>query len=163
MLKAMEWLESDDVNTLTAYTDASGMGMGIWFFEENVAYQASLPDAPPGAQIFFFEALATCSAIHLSTCFAAIRCIRLYKDSSNTFDMFNSFRALPLYNPILRSSVDVLGDSKIHLWVHHITGEDNIVTDLVSRLKNDEAICAAPGLVILPFTPPRDALGAAGY
>jgi hypothetical protein len=79
MLKAMEWLESDDVNTLTAYTDALGMGMGIWFFEENVAYQASLPDAPPGAQIFFFQVLAACSAIHLSTCFAAIGRICLYR------------------------------------------------------------------------------------
>jgi hypothetical protein len=160
MLKAVEWSQSDGVKTLTVYSDASGVGMGVWFSDENVAYQASLPDAPPGARILFFEALAACSAIHLSTRFAAVGRISLYTDSSNTFDIFNSFAALPLYNPILQSSVDILGDSRIDLRVHHIAGEDNVVADLISRLKNDEAMYASPGLTIHPFTPPRDALGA---
>ena len=54
----------------------------------------------PQNMIFFFEALVVCSAIHLSCNFTKTSCLIIYTDNSNTFDIFNSLCALPLYNRI---------------------------------------------------------------
>jgi len=86
-----------------AYVDASGVGIGIWFPAEFIGYQCSLPLEAPKDVIFFFEALAVCSVIHLSCNFTKTSRLIIYTDNSNTFDIFNSLRALPPYNHILIS------------------------------------------------------------
>ena len=44
----------------------------------------------------------------------------------------------------------------------HVPGVHNEVADALSRLQNDQLCISHPELVILPFQPPRPALGAAG-
>jgi hypothetical protein len=48
---------------MVAYTDALSVGMGMWFPDDDFACHSALPPAPTDT-IFFFEALAVCSAIH---------------------------------------------------------------------------------------------------
>ncbi|KAJ7073439.1 hypothetical protein B0H15DRAFT_957205 [Mycena belliarum] len=97
-----------------------------------------------------------------------VRKITIWTDSSNTFDIFNSLRALPLYNEILKSAVDVLLDNSFKLRVLLLPGKTNVVADALSRWRNDIALANYPELLIdssqplpsIPYKPPRDALGA---
>src|ERR1700676_924803 len=66
MLKSVEWSPYDRMaSTLVVYSDASGIGMGIWFPGEYTGFQCSLPPKGPKDLIFFYKALAVCSAFHL--------------------------------------------------------------------------------------------------
>jgi hypothetical protein len=56
IFEATDWA-ADEAN-LTAYGDASGVGMGFYFVESNNGFQSTLPHAPPKDVIFYFEALA---------------------------------------------------------------------------------------------------------
>jgi hypothetical protein len=57
-------------------------------------------------------------------------------------------------------TVDVLIAYGIDLHIVHLAGENNNVADALSHFQNDNACLLVPGLSILPFTPPRDTLGA---
>jgi hypothetical protein len=144
---------------MVAYADASSKGMGIWFPGEHAGYQCPLPLNAPKDVIFFFEAFAVCSAIHLAHCFVKTTRLIVYTDNTNTFDIFTSLAVRPDYNQILMSAIDVLIEDEIDLRVYHTPGEDNIIADLLSRFKNKLALLLSPGLIIGSFTPPRDALG----
>jgi hypothetical protein len=66
-IKSVEWSPTDGGDTtMVAYVDASGVRMGVWFLGEHVGYQCPLPTDALKDVIFFFEALAVCSAVHLS-------------------------------------------------------------------------------------------------
>jgi hypothetical protein len=159
-LKSAEWSPADSRLAATvAYVDASGVGIGIWFPAKFIGYQCLLPLEAPKDVIFFFEALAVCSAIHLSRNFVRTSRLIIYTDNSNTFDIFNSLRALPPYNCILISAMNVLMDNDLDLRVFLIPGKDNIIADPLSRFRNNLAIQLAPRLSIHNFIPPRDALG----
>ena len=58
------------------------------------------------------------------------------------------------------SVVDVLIACGIDLHIVHLAGENNNMADALSRFQNDNTHTLIPGLSILPFTPPRDMLGA---
>jgi hypothetical protein len=147
---------------LIAYTDASSIGLGFYFPSTLLGYQAPLPCSPPKDTIFFFEALAVCSAIHSAASFSHVpKKLTIFSDNTNSVDIFNTLRAKPVYNHILKSSVDVLIAHHISLHVVYIPGTDNIVADALSRLENVRALAACPGLQISSFEPPRDALGRA--
>ncbi|KII87747.1 hypothetical protein PLICRDRAFT_66238, partial [Plicaturopsis crispa FD-325 SS-3] len=138
--------------------------LAFFFPRLRMAFHCALPSTAPADTIFWFEALAVCSAIHH---FAGMdlsgtaRRLLIRTDNSNTVNMFNSLRAKPVYNPILTSSVDVRIKSGIDLRVAHIAGDLNTVSDAVSRDKFDVARRLIPGLQIFEFQPPRDAMGAA--
>jgi hypothetical protein len=156
-LKSVVWTPHDsDHTTLVAYTDASSKGMGVWFPGEHVRYQCPLPLNALKDAIFFFEALAVCSAIHLAHCFDKMTRLIVYTDNTN---MFTSLAAKPDYNQILMSAIDVLIEDEVDLCVYHIPGKDNLIVDPLSRFKNKLALLLSLGLIIRTFTPPRDALG----
>ena len=72
--------------------------------------------------------------------------------------MFNSLSALPVYNNILKGSVDhLLSDigNPIDLRVIHIAGKLNTVADTLSQEHFHTVIDYAPGIVINNFSPPR--------
>ena len=73
--------------------------------------------------------------------------------------MFNSLSANPTMNPILVSSVDILIDCHTQLRVDHIPGEFNVIADALSRGLLQTALSLDPHMTILPFIPPRNALG----
>jgi len=111
--------------------------------------------------IFFWEALAVCSAIHLSRLHGKPKRIVCHTDNSNTFDIFTSLRAKPSHNQILISSVDVVLADGADFRVTWVPGKDNTIADALSRFNNDLALLLSPGLKIMTFQPPQDALGAA--
>ncbi len=159
-MKSREWSADDPgETTLVAFTDASKAGMGVWFPGEYAGFQSRLPSDAPKDMIFFFEALAVCSAIHLAHCFKKTTWMAIYTDNTNTFHIFNTFRALPAYNHILISAINILIEDEIDLRVYFIPSEDNIITDPISHYKNHIALRLAPRLIINSFIPSRNALG----
>ncbi|PBK95298.1 hypothetical protein ARMGADRAFT_926123, partial [Armillaria gallica] len=113
--------------------------------------------------IFYFEALCVCAAIHwvANTLSPDLRKrVTIFTDNTNTVDIFNSLRATPTYNPILKSAVNVMISHCIDLRVLHIPGSENDVADALSRSQFSKAQKLVPNLIILPFKPPRDVLGA---
>jgi len=60
--------------------------------------------------------------------------LAILTDSSNTFNIFNTLHALPAYNPILITAVDLLISSGIQLRVFHIPRNKNKVADALSGL-----------------------------
>jgi hypothetical protein len=145
---------------LIAFSDACLTGLGFFFPSLLLGYQTHIPHGPPKDTIFFFEALAICSAIHYSASRVPLpNHLTIFSDNSNSVNMFNTLRAKPMYNTILKSSVDILILSNISLHVVYIPGEENVVADALSRYDNMRASAACPGLQIATFEPPRDALG----
>jgi hypothetical protein len=161
ILGASEWTIYDREDTLEVYTDASGMGLGVWFPGERAGYQWPIPSDKPLDGIFFWEALAVCSAIHLSRLHGKPKRILCHTDNSNSFDIFTSLRAKPVYNPILMSAVDVLLADGIDFRITWLPGKDNVVADALSRFNNELAMQLGSDLKIMTFQPPQDALGVA--
>ena len=66
MLKSVKWSPYDRMaTTLIGFSDASGVGMGIWFPGEHAGFQCPLPVKGLKDLIFFYEVLAICSAFYL--------------------------------------------------------------------------------------------------
>jgi hypothetical protein len=158
VMKSMEW-EVDEAG-LTLFGDASGQGMGVWDPASGIGHQCVLPCSAPADTIFFFEALAVCAAVHLAS--GRLRTPKklvIYTDNTNTLSIFNTLRALPPYNPILKSAVSVLLDNSIDLRVVFIPGVKNIMADALSRFNNKLAYEICPYLEILVLETPRNAMG----
>jgi hypothetical protein len=157
--KTLTWEPADA--DLTIYCDASSDGLGIFIPSMRLALRSGIPCQPPSDHIFFFEALTVCSALHwAASSDSFIRRLAIFTDNSNTVDIYSSLRASHIYNVILKSSVDILIQHDIDLKVSHIPGELNVVADAISRSQFRQAHSLVPGLRILSFQPPRDALGA---
>ncbi|KAJ7044839.1 hypothetical protein C8F04DRAFT_1207029 [Mycena alexandri] len=137
LLESLDW-EPPDAD-IVAYCDASLKGLGIYFPLLGVGYQSKPPKAAPDNRIFYYEAFCICWCLHEIS-----RLVTIWTDSSNTYDMFNSLRALPLYNEILKSSIDVLIDNDFKLRVVLLPGKKNVVADALSRWKNADAIAYHP-------------------
>jgi hypothetical protein len=160
MLKSVEWSPYDRMaSTLVGYSDASGSGMGIWFPGEYAGYQCTLPPDGPKDLIFFYEALAICSAFGFAATYGCDR-VAIYSDNTNAVDMFGTLRAKPVYNSILMAAVDFSVNNAVSTKVYYVSGKQNIIADLLSRFLNAKALQLAPKMIIRNFQPPRDALGA---
>ncbi|KAM5532986.1 hypothetical protein V8D89_013328 [Ganoderma adspersum] len=142
----------------------SSLGKSTGFHKLHMGFFSRLPTNVPSGIIFFFEALAVCSATHrLPPWVAAGRRVKRFgvlSDNTNTVSIFNSLRADPPYNPILISTIDVRIAYDIDMRVDYIPGKLNCVADALSRFDFERARCLDPSLTLFPFIPPRDALGA---
>ena len=67
--------------------------------------------------------------------------------------------ALPAYNPILITAIELLLSSGIQLRIFHIPRNDNKVANALSQLDSVTAHRLQPGLVITRFSPPHFMLG----
>ncbi|KIM74752.1 hypothetical protein PILCRDRAFT_28963, partial [Piloderma croceum F 1598] len=138
--------------------------LAYYFPSLHLAYHAPLPADPPSDTIFWFEALAVCSAIqHAANVWARDFSPKLDRllvstDNMNMVHMFNSLHAKPSYNPLLISSINARILSSLDVRVRHSGVE--LITDAISHEKFCLASHLVPNLTILSFTPPRDALGA---
>jgi hypothetical protein len=91
LLESLDWSPETAEDVVTIYTDASLVGLGFWYPEINFGFQSQLPLNAPLGSIFFFEALAVCSAIHSLTDTEPIpRHVAIFTDNTNTVDIFNS-------------------------------------------------------------------------
>ncbi len=167
LFDAIDWDPATKTN-LTILCDACMSGMGFWIPELLLGFYAPVPSQPPKDTIFFWEALCVVTALEwfCVTMWAdhsltdRLR-VTIKTDNSNLVDLFDSLRALPAYNPLLRTAVDLLLSSDVDLRVLHIPGIENVVADVISHCKFHDAYAYAPGLLIRPFTPPCELLGAA--
>ena len=148
-------------SVLQVYCDASPLGMGFWFPSLRIGFQAEVPGDAPHNTIFFFEALTVVAAIHEAV--DHLQCggrLAIFSDNLNTVQMFNSLAAIPPMNWLLLLSIDLVLGRDIDFRVFHISGSKNVVTDHLSHIKTRDALEAAPGLIVHPFQPPWNALGA---
>jgi hypothetical protein len=153
VFEATDW-SADEVD-VTAYGDASSIGMGFYFAESKSGFQSVLPHDPTKDVIFFFKALTV-------LCIVQIMCSRpsipkrlvVFSDNMNTVDIFSSLHTKPCYNTILKPTVSLLLQHHLDLRVIHIPGEDNIIVDSLSCFRNSQALATCPGLSISPFQPP---------
>lgn len=168
LLSANAWSPADLIQGALgdefALTDASGTGMGVYFPWLRLGFHCDLTANAPSETIFFFEALAICAAIHRARAWQkagrVVRRLAVLSDNTNSVAIFNSLRATPVYNPILKSAVDVMIDCAVDVRVDHIPGELNIIADALSRGKLELVRELVPDIVLFPLIPPQDALGA---
>jgi hypothetical protein len=152
VFEATDWsLEEAD---LTAYGDASALGMGSYFRKSNSGFQSTLLHNPPKDVIFYFEALMVLAIVENTCSQSKIpKHLVVFSDNSNTVDIFSSLHAKLTYNGILKSTVSLLLHHNIDLCVIHIPGSDNVIADALSRFQNACAITACPGLSFQPLHP----------
>jgi len=114
IIESREWSRSDVHDMFLC--DACPAGMGYWSPGTCEGFTCAIsPSSHNG--IFFFEALTVLSALS-HVCKSPLskpHRLAILTDSSNTFDMFNTLHALPAYNPILITAVDLLISSSIQL------------------------------------------------
>ncbi|KAJ7865512.1 hypothetical protein B0H13DRAFT_1637057 [Mycena leptocephala] len=100
--------------------------MGFWEPATELGWfcgEEDLPCEVTADTIFYLDALCVAPAFeHVDPEFE-LRKIVVYTDNTNTVDIFNSLCALPAYNSILTSSIDVLFDSEFDIRVLYVEGE----------------------------------------
>jgi hypothetical protein len=152
LLKSLTWEIND--STCVLETDACPEGYAFWYPSTKQGYTVATPRGTPSTKIIFFEALAVLSALNNAHHRLPQESkIVIYSDNSTTVAMFNSLRALPEYNCILKAAVDILLEGKHQLRVLHIAGERNGVADALSRGEFMRAIDLQPSLTIRTFAP----------
>lgn len=154
LLRSIYWDASEA--TLTIFCDACPEGMGFWYPSLNLALYSPTPSYEHPDLIFYFEALCVQSALfdaHRRTSTADRGRFIIHTDNSNTVDIFSSLRALPPYNHLLKSSIDILNAGDHDMRILHVSGVDNAVADAVSRADFQRAINLVPSLKIATFEP----------
>jgi hypothetical protein len=152
LLNSLSWDTSDAVRTF--HCDASLAGLG---FVDTVSGDAAQAEPPPGAppdNIFFLEALAVAWAVDFVASSNFSGKLHVITDSSNTFDIFDSLAARPLYNGILKFTVDRLISNSIDLRVSLIPGIENTTADALSRWRLHDARVTCPHIRLHEFPLP---------
>jgi hypothetical protein len=154
LLKSIYWDTHDA--TLTIFCDACPEGMGFWYPNLNIAFYSPTPCYENPTLIFYFEALCVHSALfdaHRRTRTKGTGRFIIYTDNSNTVDIFNTLRALPPYNHLLKTAIDILNCGDNDMRVLHVPGVDNAVADALSRADFHRALDLAANLKISTFDP----------
>ncbi|KAF8989658.1 hypothetical protein BDZ89DRAFT_974667 [Hymenopellis radicata] len=163
----LDWNPYTEAN-LTIYCDASLTGMGFWIPELNLGFSCPVEGDSLRDRIFFWEALCVLAALewyeksNLAFFASPLSPARLtiFTDNSNTVNIFNTLRARPEYNDILLASVDIRVRSNIDIRVLHVSHDDNVVADALSRDYFDVLHVLTPDIKMESFKPPRLTLGA---
>jgi hypothetical protein len=142
------------------FCDASHFGMGFWLPHVKKGFYIIPPSRIPSG-IFFRKALCVASALDYALTLPIHHHMVIYTDNGNTVDIFSSLHAPPVYNSILKYSVDIMIWQDIQLKVFHVPGQYNQVANALSWLDFSCIHQLVPGILITSFTPPRNALGAA--
>jgi len=108
----------------------------------------------PATSIIFYEVLAVLSALYDAhqLLFSHSKIV-IYTDNFTTVAMFNSLRALPEYNCIIQTAIDILLKGRHDLRVLHVSGEENEVADALSCSHFMRVMSLQPRLWILSFEP----------
>ena len=154
MFDVEEWSAADA--DFEIWGDASASGLAFWSAKHRVTYIADpIVDIEGQFNIFFNEALTVLAALQWAASLSPpLRHLAIHTDSSTSFGIFNSLRALDLYNPIILESVKIWIEHNIDLHVFLIEGKKNVVADALSWRLLGLARQFAPGLSIRNFAPP---------
>jgi hypothetical protein len=135
-------------------TDTCMEGFAFWYPQLNKGFSTTTPMSTPPNQIIFYEVLAVLSALDdARNRYPSNSKIVVFTDNSVTISMFNTLRALPEYNCIIKAAVDILFDTQFQLRVLHVAGEHNSVADALSCSDEVRALKLSPGLTIRAFEP----------
>ena len=116
------------------YCDTCPEGMGFWYPVLKDGYYT--PVNVPSDVIFYFKALCILSAIVNVQAKAHWRVkILIYTDNMNSIDIFCSLCCLPQHNHLFKQAIDVLIWHDLSLHVLHVTGDQNIVANALSRVQ----------------------------
>jgi len=161
LLRATNW---DPISAdITVYCDACPAGMGFWYPILDKAYYSPTPPDAASSIIFYFETLCVyCALIDAASKASSGSRVVIFTDNLNTVSIYNSLSCLPVFNPLLRASMDILIDNDLDLRVLHVKGEENETADALSRSQFATALNLSPRISIQPFQPPLWTLGAAG-
>ena len=161
LLRSVAWDPNEASCDLTVcYTDACLTGMAYYYPELALGYQYHIPEEDQGGTILLYEA-ATVTASILHRLSRPRPRLTVHTDSRNTVDIWDSLKATQDYNKLLRTAIDSMLSDSLDVRVLHVPGSENLVADALSRGNNTYAWHLVPGLIIHPFKPPRDLLGAA--
>ena len=153
LLKSFNWTPAEA--DFVIFCDACPEGMGFWYPVSKDGYYAPTPVNVPTDVIFYYETLCVLSAIvNVQTKAPAGSKVLIYTDNANTVDIFRSLRCLPAYNHLLKAAVDVLIANDYSLRVLHISGDENVVADALSRVQFSVALTCVPELKLFAFHPP---------
>jgi hypothetical protein len=154
LLKSSSWNRS--LADFTIYCDACPERMGFWYPVSKDGFYAPTPITIPSNAMFYLkEALCVVSALkHIQTKAKRGSKILIYTDNTNTVDIFQTLLCLPPYNPLLKTAVDIIMCNKYSLHVLHISGDQNIIADALSRVHFSVALQIEPNLTLFSFHPP---------
>lgn len=153
LMRSISWAPSEADHVI--YCDACPDGMGFWYPVTKDGFYAPTPVNVPSDVIFYFESLCVLSAlVNVQSRAQRGSKILIYSDNKNTVDIFRSLRCLPSYNHLLKQAVDVLIRHDFSLRVLHVSGEQNVVADALSRVQFSVALGIHPELKLFTFNPP---------
>ena len=114
LFEDVDWnIQQADVVT---YCDTCLSGLGFYFQHSKDGFQCIVPQFPPKDTIFYFEALAVVSVVDAATCLLSIPTqLLIYSNNTNTVDIFYSLHSLPLYNNLLKFTINLLLKHNISL------------------------------------------------
>jgi len=154
LLKSLSWGLKDA--TLLIYCDACPARMGFWYPKMRIGFYSPTLAYQNPELILYFKALCVLSAIydaHHRSLHRSGGYLVVFTDNSNTVDIFNTLRALPPYNNILKAAVDIITEGDHSLHVLHIPGVENVVADALSRADFQRALNVIPNLKLSTFEP----------
>ena len=159
-LETEEWFACDA--DLEIWGDASAVGLAFWAPSLNISHIADpVVDSERNFNIFFNEALVILAGLQWASTLNPIpRRVAIHTNSTTSFSIFNSLRALNLYNPILMTAIKICIQHNIDLHIFHIEGKKNTVVDALSCQALSLARSLVPGLIICHFMPPLNMTGA---
>ncbi|KIM64557.1 hypothetical protein SCLCIDRAFT_114731 [Scleroderma citrinum Foug A] len=129
--------------------------MGVWMPSLNLGFMCSIPSVYEAKPIFFLEALTVLAAIQLASSHVSSGGhLAIFTDNFNSVAMFNTLSALPAYNWILLTAVDVLLTCDLDFCVFYVPGSVNILADHLSRGRVADALQLSPSMTISTLTPP---------
>jgi hypothetical protein len=140
---------------LVAYCNPSLEGLGFHFPALSIGCQSSLLTHGPTGNILYLKALCIYWAIKYAESQGFQGKLLVFTDSNNSYNIFNTLCVKPLYNEIVKATVDILLHTKIQLWVTWIDGKTNVVADALSCWRNEVVFNMCPDLCIDPFPTPN--------
>ena len=154
LLKSVHWTVEEA--TYSIFCDACPQGMGFWYPCHDVGFYSPTPDHENPDLIYYFEALCVLSALYDARCCSHAKGngrFIIYTDNSNSVNIFNTLRALPPYNHLLKAAMDILNSGDYDMQILHVPGTKNRVADTLSQANFEHAMDLAPNLKISPFKP----------
>ena len=109
--------------------------MAYYYPEFMLGYQYCIPKEDQGETIFFYEA-ATVTACIVHKLGHPQPWLTVHTNSHNTIDIWNSLKALKIYNDLLCTAIDSMIRNSLNVCILHVPGSGNLIADALSQGNN---------------------------